>query len=309
MQALLIVNPHATSVTPGVSNMVTRMLGAGLDLTVAPTDHRGHAAELARTAAAEGRDVVITLGGDGTLNEAVNGLLRDAPGDPDRLPAVAALPGGSANVFVRSLGLPRDLRRCTVSTLDALRRGRRRRIGLGRAEDRYFTFCAGLGLDAEVVRDVEAARAAGHRASPSLYIRTTVRRFFATDRQFPALTVERPHASTVHDVFLGIVSNTAPWTYAGLLPVNPNPRARLAEGLDLLAARRLDLPSSLGLLCAMLSPGGVRDAGLGRVALHDAGAFTLRATRPTAFQLDGEYLGEREHVDFTAVANALRIVV
>ena len=311
MPALLIVNPRATALTRPVRDAVIAKLAAGAgDLTVAETRHRGHAGELAGKALADGLDAVVTLGGDGTLNEAVNGLLSDGvPADPSCLPGVVPLPAGSANVFARSVGLPRDLLRATGLVLDALRAGRRRPLTLGRADRRYFTFCAGLGLDAEVVRAVEEQRAAGHLATPGRYVRTAVRRFFATDRRHAALTVERPGGTPVDRVLFGIVSNTAPWTYAGPLPVNPTPRARLAGGLDVLAVRRMDLLSSLGLLTAMAAPGGIRPGHPGTASLHDLSAFTFRADRPVAFQVDGEYLGEHTRVEFAAVPDAIRLIL
>ena len=126
------------------------------------TTDRGHAIELGRQAAEEQVDLLITLGGDGTVNEAVNGMLENGPG-PGR-PALAVVPGGSTNVFARALGLPNDPVEATGQILDALRENRRRAIGLGTADDRWFTFCAGLGLDAEVVAAVEhGVEAAGGR--------------------------------------------------------------------------------------------------------------------------------------------------
>lgn len=310
MPALLIVNPRATSLTPSVRDSVITAIAAEADLTVAVTQYRGHAGELARKAMADGFDVVITLGGDGTLNEAINGLLADGvPADPACLPAVAPLPAGSANVFARSLGLPRDLHRATDLVLSALRHDRRRPLTLGHADNRFFTFCAGLGLDAEVVRAVEEQRATGVRATPSRYVRTAVRRFFAADRRNPALTVEVPGGPAVDRVLLGIVSNTAPWTYAGPLPVNPTPRARLTGGLDVLTVRRMDLLSSLALLAGMVTPGGIRPGHPGTAELHDMSAFTFTADRPVAFQVDGEYIGERTRIEFAAISDAVRLAV
>src|SRR6185503_21222677 len=150
MRALLVVNPKATTTTERGRDVLVHALRSEADLTVEYTNHRGHAAELGRRAVAEGYDVLVTLGGDGTVNEAVNGLLADGP-DPN-VPALAVVPGGSTNVFARALGLPRDWTEGTGVILEALQAKRTRTIGLGRAEDRYFTFCAGLGLDAEVVR-------------------------------------------------------------------------------------------------------------------------------------------------------------
>ena len=108
MRAVLIVNPNATSTTPAGRDLVAHALQSRVGLVVTHTDHRGHAIEIAEAAKRDGTDVIIVHGGDGTVNEVVNGLLG-APGpsrpDPATLPAVAMVPGGSANVFARALGI------------------------------------------------------------------------------------------------------------------------------------------------------------------------------------------------------------
>ena len=89
---------------------------------------------------------MVALGGDGTVNEVVNGILSEGvrPGLPD----LAVVPGGSTNVFARALGMPASAVEATGQILEALREGRSRRVGLGKADERWFTFCAGLGIDA-----------------------------------------------------------------------------------------------------------------------------------------------------------------
>ena len=167
MRALLVVNPKATTTSERTRDVIVRALRSQVDLSVEYTRRRGHAVTLARQAARDGFDVVVTLGGDGTVNEAVNGLMTSEPAlaelpDPaDRLPVLAVVPGGSTNVFARAVGLPPQWPEATSVLLEGLRAGRFRRIGLGRADDRYFTFCAGLGLDAAVIRQVERARLRG----------------------------------------------------------------------------------------------------------------------------------------------------
>ena len=102
-RGLLIANPNATSTSAGMRDVITRALGHEVDLTVITTTHRGHAAELA--AQAVGVDLIVTLGGDGTINEVVNGLLNSGRDD---LPMLATIPGGSANVLARALGFPNE---------------------------------------------------------------------------------------------------------------------------------------------------------------------------------------------------------
>jgi diacylglycerol kinase family enzyme len=324
VRALLIVNPNATSTTPRRRDVIVRALASSVDLDVVHTRYRGHAAELARQAAADGDDMLVTLGGDGTVNEAVNGLLcapgRAAPGGDDAagnwatadtggLPALAPIPGGSANVFVRALGIPADPIDATGTILEAIRTGRERRVGLGLAGDRYFTFSGGMGLDAEVIRAVESHRAEGRPPTGALYVRTAIRHFYgATDRRMPALTLERPGQPPIGPLFIGIVSNTAPWTYLYGRAVNPNPRASFSTGLDVFALRRLRTLATLNALRQMLDGRGRTPRGRQIVSLHDQAELTLRSRRPIACQVDGEYVGESECVTFRSVPKALRVV-
>ncbi len=314
--------------------MIARALASELDLEVVETRYRGHAAKLAAGAAGDGFGLVLTLGGDGTVNEAVNGIIgaggpepaaavtaeppsepsggraagERAAAPPDPRPALAAIPGGSTNVFSRALGLPTDPVDATGRILDALSHGRCRRIGLGRAGDRYFAFNAGLGFDAEVVRAVEGLRADGVPASAALYLWTAVRHFFTvTDRRHPALTLERPGRDPEGRLFFCIVSNAAPWTFLGSRPVNPSPEADFDAGLDMFALRKLTTVHTLATLRRMLSKGGPpRDRGV--LALHDEPCYTIRSQRPIAFQVDGEYVGEVEQMTFHSVPAALRVI-
>lgn len=338
MRAFLIVNPRATSTTAPRRDVIVRALASLVKLEVVHTRYRGHAAELAREAAAEGHEMLFILGGDGTINEAVNGLLqprgtlrvrddsggpggtraRHAPGagtrgdrhpDAGQLPALVPIPGGSANVFVRTLGMPTDPIDATGAILGAIQAGRQRRIGLGLAGDRYFTFSAGLGLDAEVIRAVEGHRANGRPASPALYLWTAVRQFYSvTDRRKPALTMERDGHPPIGPLFIGIVSNTSPWTYLGHRPVNPNPCAGFDTGLDVFALRRLRTLGTLSALRQMIGDRGRPPSGRHIVSLHDQAEITLHSRWPIACQVDGEYVGESECVLFRSVPGALRVV-
>ncbi|MET8162140.1 diacylglycerol kinase family protein [Sphaerisporangium sp. NPDC005289] len=324
MRALLLINPAATSANRRTTDVLVRALGAAIELTVEETRHRGHATALAATAREKGFDVVAVLGGDGTINEAVNGMM----GGEHPSPALIVLPGGSANVFARSLGLPNDPVEATGAVLEAIREGRRRTLGLGLAvwEDgalgdgvepaggpghdrRYFTFCAGLGYDAEVIRAVEGLRGAGYKASPSRYVNTTLRHYLITDRHRPALRLERPRQPAVEGLFLAIVSNTSPWTYVGGRPINPTPWAGFDTGLDLLGLRKMGIVTMFGLTRQIIAEPVGLPRGRNLVQLHDEEEFTLVARRPAAFQLDGDYLGERERVTFRSVPAALQVLV
>jgi len=236
MRAVLVVNPKATTTTVRGRDVLVRALRSEVDLTVEYTRRRGHAVTLARRAAREGVDLVVTLGGDGTVNEVVNGLMTATPGDgdppsADRLPALAPVPGGSTNVFARALGLPRQWPEATSVILEALRQDRVRTIGLGRADDRYFTFCAGMGLDAAVIHRVERARRRGRVSTPGLYLRAIAQQYaLGTERRNPTITLELPGEAPQRGLATVIIQNTAPWTYLGRREVNPNPDARSTWG-------------------------------------------------------------------------------
>ena len=302
MRALLIVNPKATATTARTRDVLARALASDLKLDVVHTERRGHAADLARQAVADELDVVVTLGGDGTVNEAVNGLAGSAL-------SLAVVPGGSTNVFARALGMSPSPVEATSEILDALRAGRRRVINLGLADDRYFTFCAGLGIDAEVVHVVEQRRRAGRRATPALYVRSAVRHFYTTcDRKVPALTLQVPGEDAVPDLFNLVVANGRPWTYLGARAVDPCPEGDFDGGLDVLGLTRLSTVTTLRVVRQMLVE---RASVKGRrlVRRHDLDTFTVTAARPIALQLDGDYVGEREHVVFRSSVGSLSVVV
>lgn len=310
-----MVNPKATTTSERSRDVLVRALRSEVDLTVWYTRRRGHATDLAREAAEQGVDLVVTLGGDGTVNEVVNGLLTAQPATVDlaqpiaeRLPALATVPGGSTNVFARALGLPREWPEGTSMILEALRLGRSRTIGLGRADDRYFTFCAGFGLDAAVVHRVESARRRGRVSTPALYLRSAVNHYFlGSDRRHPTISLDRPGEATEGELATVIVQNTAPWTYLGEREVNPNPDASFDLGLDVMALRQLRVASTARTVTQILSR-QPDPRGRQVLRLHDLDEFTLVSARPQAFQLDGDYLGERESVRFTSVPAALRVI-
>jgi diacylglycerol kinase family enzyme len=311
MRALLVVNHKATTTSARVRDVLVQALRSLVDLDVEHTRRRGHAASLAEQAAHDGVDVVVALGGDGTVNEAVNGLL--AGGVRQDGPALAVVPGGSTNVFARALGLPGDWVEATGVLLEALRARRTRTIGLGRADDRYFTFCAGLGLDAKVIHRVERARHRGGTSTPLLYLRALAGQYlFDTERDKPAISLERPGGHPDEALATAVIQNTSPWTFLGSRRVDACPDASFDKGLDLLGMRALEVPGTTRAMLQLLFPGGrpghpVGPHGRQVLRLHDVNEFTLRATQPVGFQLDGDYLGEREKVRFTAVPSALRV--
>ena len=288
--------------TATVTDLAVHALAGLVDLEVERTRYRGHARELA---AASDADLVIVHGGDGSINEVVNGVMSRADGRP----AVAMIPGGGANVLARALGLPLDAAAAIRQLREAISAGRYRTIGLGLAADRYFTFSAGLGMDAEVVREVDRMRAEGRRESVALFIRVLVRQYYrGTDRRQPALRLERDGEPPINGLFMTIVTNRSPWTYFRGRPLLPVPNPDFNSGLDLLALRRIRLSTIFNAVGQMLYVRSRPAHGRDMLSVLGSESLTLRSSRPIALQADGEYLGETEAVKFQFVPHALRIV-
>jgi len=292
--------------TGTIADLAIRSLSGLVDLDVERTQYRGHARDLAAAADA---DLIIVHGGDGSVNEAVNGMMsRDGAG-PQGRPLIAIIPGGGANVLARGLGLPVDAAAAIRRLRESLAAGRYRTIGLGLAGDRYFTFSAGLGWDAEVVGEVDRLRAEGYRESATLFLRTMVRTYYrATDRRRPALTLERDGEPPVSDLFMTIITNRSPWTYLHSRAVLPVPNPDFSSGLDLLAMRRLRLIRIVSAVGQMLYIRSRAPRGRDLISVLGSESLAVRSSRPIALQVDGEYLGETEAVKFQFVPHALRIV-
>lgn len=323
MRALLVANPAATTTSTRTRNVIAAALAAECKLDVAETRSRGDGISLGAQAADDRFDAVIVLGGDGTVNEVVNGLLhrwkeRPTGAGPlhDSLPALGIVPGGHTNVLARSLGLPRNPIDATASVLDALTSGSRRRIGLGRADDRWFTFCAGLGIDAAVVARIERLRAAGGRVTGRRYVSTTLAEFLTTiwHRQ-PQLSVETLDGTRTPGVHIALVTNTSPWTYLGDWPMDPCPEASFEQGLDMFAITSSGLTTTLRAVRRMLpaargaSGRPRRPTTAGVKTWHDEASVTIRARVPLPFQVDGEYAGVRDVVQLRAVPDSLSLLM
>ena len=303
VRALLVVNPKATTTTARARDVLAHALASEVKLDVAETTHRGHATELATQATRDGLDVVVALGGDGTVNEVVNGLLHEGP--QPGLPALGVVPAGSTNVFARVLGMPNNAVEATSQLLEALLLDRRRAIGLGQADDRYFTFNAGLGIDAGAVRRVERARAKGRTATQPLYVRSAIKEHFLGAGHM--LTVELPDGEPLR-LALALICAADPWTYLGNRPVRPCPDASFDTGLDLFGLTSAPTPAVLRHLSQLLAKDS-RPHGKRVVLLHDLPGFTLTADGPLPFQLDGDELGDRQSVVLRSVPQALSVVV
>jgi len=303
VRLLLIVNATASSVTARMRIVIRKALAADHELEVAETSRRGHAMRLARAAARGGVDVVAVLAGDGTLNEAADGLAGTAT-------ALAPLPGGSTNVFARAIGVPYDPIDATAALLTSLEAGAIRTVGLGAANGRHFLFHAGLGFDAAVIEQVEQRstlkRYAAHPLFLTAAVDTWIRRY---DHRRGRFRVELPAGEVVDDLVFAIVSKTSPYTYLGKRPVVVAPSATLDSPLALTAFRVTGVSTIVRCgVSALLTgrrlrrhPDVVHREGLSRV--------TVVSEEPFPWQVDGDFLGQVTRLDVEHRPDALRLVV
>ncbi|MGW8780841.1 diacylglycerol/lipid kinase family protein [Streptomyces sp. NPDC055796] len=304
MPALVVVNPHATGVDRARRDHLLNTLRGVTRTESVETTGRGHAVALARDAM-RGRevDVVVALGGDGTVNEVANGLLAD--GVHDRIPALGVVPGGATNVFARSLGLPRDFRAATDALRRHLHAAQYRTIGVGSVDERYFLFAAGVGPDAAIVADVEGQRARGHRSSLSRTAGTAARHLLV--HSSPGLRLERSGFPPCNGLRWLVVANSDPWTYVGQRPLRATPQASFDTGLDL-CARRTTNPLALIRSVVRMAGRTPHRPCPGELLVHDVDRFAVRSDRPVPLHVDGDPLGNRGYLRFASVSRALRVL-
>ncbi|HEY4895399.1 MAG TPA: diacylglycerol kinase family protein [Solirubrobacteraceae bacterium] len=300
---LIIVNPYATTVSDRLRHLVVYALQGRFEVDAVDTEARGHATELCREAAHEGYDVVVAFGGDGTVNEAANGLL----GSPTPL---CCLPGGSANVFGKLLGIPGDVVDATEHLLAMADDWRPRRVDLGVVNGRCFTFASGLGLDASVVQRVDSNPRMKARLGAYYFtwvaVSTFIRRYL---RNPPRLEVH-VGGETLGGV-TAIVQNGSTFTYFQNRPIkitdgSPLDSGKLTGGV-LHSATLLSMPS---IAWRAFSP-RARVAGHRRVSgLTGLQEMTVTSAdgRPLPLQVDGDYLGEVAEARYSIMPGALTVV-
>ena len=322
MRVLLVVNPVATGHSEPLEVAAARRLARVASVSVVRTERAGHAEELAGQARASGCDGVVVLGGDGTVNETVNGLLGPPRGrtpHPGRTPAMGVLPAGSANVFAQATGVPATGFAALDLLADAVAQRRTWRAGLAvvtldGGAPRWLTFGASAGFDAEVVSQVERLRAAGRPATAGRYLRAgVVHRLVRADTYHARLHLEASDAdgevlARARGLFQVLVASTAPWTYLGTRPVDLVPGTTPRTGLGVFALRSLDLPALAGVAGAALRRGGPGPRGRAVVRVDDAEQVVVRAERPTAVQVDGDSSGERVEVVVRRARDALDVM-
>lgn len=300
---LIIVNPYATTVSDRLKSLVVYALRGSYQVHAVETEARQHATQLCRDAARQGYDVVVAFGGDGTVNEAANGLAgSDTP--------LTCLPGGRANVYCRMLGIPIDLVDATEQLLGLADDWRPRHVDLGYVNGRKFLFSAGAGLDASVVEQVDAHHRMKQRLGEWYYaaiaVRTFNRHYLVNPARLEAeLGEERASGVTI------IVQNATPYTFFGERPVQLGEGATLASGdLAGVVLRRANPFDPPALIWRALSK-RARFVGH-RQVLPFRGLERVRVRsideRPLPLQVDGDYIGEARQAEFGVLPNGLLVV-
>jgi len=300
---LIIVNPYATTVSDRLRNLVVYALRGRYEVEAVDTEGQGHATELSREAAHEGYDVVVAFGGDGTVNEAVNGLAgSDTP--------LSCLPGGATNVYCRLLGIPPEIVDATEYMLRMADDWRPRRVDLARVNDRHFAFSSGVGLDASVVKRVDSRPGLKARLGEYYFtyaaITTFTRRYLIRP---PRIAVE-VGGETVEGV-TAIIQNGTPYTFFNRRPIEFAERTTLKSGtlagVVLQRANPLDMPTVIWRTFSRRS----RIAEHRQVhGFHAADSVRVRAIdgRTVRLQVDGDYIGEVTEATYGIVPGGLAVV-
>ncbi|HEX5308187.1 MAG TPA: diacylglycerol kinase family protein [Solirubrobacteraceae bacterium] len=300
---LIIVNPYATTVSDRLRHLVVYALQGRYEVDAVDTEAKGHAIELCREAAHEGYDVVVAFGGDGTVNEAANGLRGSST-------PLTCLPGGSANVYGKILGIPGELVDATEHVLAMADRWQPRRVDLGVVNGRCFTFASGLGLDASVVERVDSNPHLKARFGAYYFtwaaISTFSRRYILKP---PHLIVQGDEGE--QEGVTAIVQNASPFTYFKERPIEVAEGPELDSGTlkacVLRRARPFDMPSIAYRAFAKRA----------RVSRHrqvtplpETAELTVHSAdeQPLPLQVDGDYIGEVLEARYSVLPRELYVV-
>jgi diacylglycerol kinase family enzyme len=301
---MLLINPSASSVDWKSRMAANSALVGDHDLTTVETTRRDDATNLARQAAADGFDAVVVLGGDGTMNEAANGLAGTST-------ALAALPGGSTNVFARTIGMAPKATRAAPQLQAALERGdAMRTFDLGTVNGRHFLFHLGIGYDAAVVAQVERRSSLKRKIGQAIFVYSSFSTYFKHyDHRRPSFALDFPDGTSVEDGFFTICLNTNPYTYLGRRPLSVTPDTGPERGLVTVTTRKLKVRTLLTLFGSAMGQGKIL-RGSKDVDYHtDLASLTVRGHKPFPHQVDGDYLGDAEELKVTHGEASIRLIV
>jgi len=304
VKVMLIINPSASSVDWKSRMAANSALVGDHDLTTVETTKRDDATDLARQAAEDGYEAVVVLGGDGTLNEAANGLAGTST-------ALAALPGGSTNVFARTIGMAHKATRAAPQLAEALTRpDALRTFELGTVNGRHFLFHLGIGYDAEVVAQVERRATLKRKIGQAIFVYSSFSTYLKHyDHRRPSFALDFPDGTSVEDGFFTICLNTNPYTYLGKRPLSVTPDTGPDRGLVTVTTRKLKVRTLLTLFGSAMGEGKILRANKNVDYHTDLKSLTIRGHKPFPHQVDGDYLGRTELLEVTHGAASIRLIV
>ena len=304
MKLMLLINPSASSVDWKSRMAANSALVGEHDVTTVETTRRDDATDLARQAAADGFDAVVVLGGDGTLNEAANGLAGTST-------ALAALPGGSTNVFARTIGMAPKATRAAPQLQAALQRADfMRTFDLGTVNGRHFLFHLGIGYDAAVVAQVERRSSLKRKIGQAIFVYSSFSTYFKHyDHRRPSFAIDFPDGTSVEDGFFTICLNTDPYTYLGRRPLSVTPDTGSGRGLVTVTTRKLKVRTLLTLFGSAMGQGEMLRRSKDIDYHTDLPSITVRGHKPFPHQVDGDYLGDVEELKVTHGEASIRLIV
>ncbi|CAB4329588.1 unannotated protein [freshwater metagenome] len=307
MRALLVVNTFATTTNAQIQTEITQILSKAFDLKVINTAGRNDAISIAHQA--QDYEIIIGLGGDGTLNEIANGLLLDGPNPTG--PILAAIPGGNGNVFIRNMGMSKNPIVASQQLISAVAKNQIRTIGVGKITteniSRWFLFNAGIGLDAAVLAQMEARRENGKLVSDTAYAVLALRELLRTDRKNPALSLVSETGQIFRNAYFALLVNLAPWAYLGERPLNPLPNAGHDTALDLYAPTALSFPVIVRLIRRAIA-GNSTELDNDVITLHDQNRLHIQSDRLHWIQVDGDVVTQSNELTAIHVPAALRVL-
>ncbi len=301
---MLLINPSASSVDWKSRMAANSALVGDHQVTTVETTKRDDATELARQAADDGFAAVVVLGGDGTLNEAANGLVGTDT-------ALAVLPGGSTNVFARTIGLAPKVTRAAPQLQAALARtDTMRTFGLGTVNGRHFLFHLGIGYDAAVVAQVERRSSLKRKIGQAIFVYSSFSTYFKHyDHRRPSFALDFPDGTSVEDGFFTICLNTNPYTYLGKRPLSVTPDTGPERGLVTVTTKKLKVRTLLTLFGSALGQGEALRRSKDVDYHTDLTSLTVRGHKPFPHQVDGDYLGEATELKVSHGEANIRLIV
>ena len=298
---MLVSNLHAGAVSARTKEVIVKALQADFKVEAVDTARRDHAAHLARDAVDRGFDAVLAFGGDGTINEAAQGLVHTDV-------ALGVLPGGSTNVLARALGVPSDPVEATAYVAARIRSGSRRLVNVGRVGERYFLFSTGMGLDAEVVKRVEADPEKKRSSREWAFVSNALRAGLGEYRGIDPCITLTVEGGDPHRVMTAVCCNGRPFTYFKKFPVDVCPDTTLAGAFDVFGLKRLRAGTTPRLVLALFVTRSHR-RWRSSCYFHDVREVDLVADRPLPVQVDGDYIGEFTSSRIRFLEDSLHLLV